>query len=200
MNSVDLQYKKMMPKFNKKIFLPLLLFFVLSIAIFTSFRFGWKANTISKKVVEKAPVATFVPVVENKLRTDIVTYAYSFLGAPYVPSGCSADGFDCSGFVYFVFQHFNIKTPRSSIDFENFGKTVAMGDIQNGDVVVFLSPTRPVIGHVGIVTKANGDSSEFIHSSSGKEMRVIISHLYQPGYKSRYFKAVDVLGEAGKSK
>lgn len=180
---------------NPRIILPLLLFLILSIAIFTSFHFGWKANERTEKTVKNVTAAALIPIDENKLRTDIVTYAKSYLGSPYVPSGCTAKGFDCSGFVNFVYAHFNIKTPRSSIDFENFGKTVGMGDIQNGDVLVFLSPTRSVIGHVGIVTKANGDSSEFIHSSSGKLMRVIISHLYQEGYKSRYYKSVDVITE-----
>lgn len=178
---------------NRNIYLPLLLFLVLSLAIFTSFRFGWNANSRLKNGVKDVSIAKIAHPISNSLRTDIVIYARSFLGTPYVPSGCSAKGFDCSGFVNFVYQHFYIKIPRSSIDFENFGKPVAMGDIQIGDIVVFLSPTRPVIGHVGIVTKANGDSSEFIHSSSGKEMRVIISHFYQPGYKSRYIKTVDVL-------
>lgn len=184
-----------MNKLNRKIFLPLLLFLILSITIFTSFHFGWKANEKTKKTVNTITAAAFTPTNENKLRTDIVAYAKSYLGSPYVPSGFNAKGFDCSGFVNFVYAHFSIKTPRSSVDFENFGKTVAMSDIQNGDVLVFLSPTRSVIGHVGIVTKANGDSSEFIHSSSGKLMRVIISHLYQEGYKSRYFKSVDVISE-----
>jgi cell wall-associated NlpC family hydrolase len=57
------------------------------------------------------------------------------------------EGFDCSGFVYFVFQHFNIKVPRSSVEYYNFGKEISIESVQRG-CVAFSSPTRNVIGHI----------------------------------------------------
>ena len=128
-------------------------------------------------------------------RDSIVAYGQSLLGTPYVYAGCSTKGFDCSGFVYFVFKHFKVDVPRSSKLYADFGKEVNIKHVQIGDVLVFKSPSSDAIGHVGIVTKANGMETEFIHSSSGKAMGVIISSLKQEGYKNRYIKAVDVLGD-----
>ncbi|MCK8141638.1 C40 family peptidase [Flavobacterium sp. I-SCBP12n] len=130
---------------------------------------------------------------ELSLRDKIINYGRGLLGTPYVAAGCSAKGFDCSGFVYFVFNHFNIKVPRSSSQFKNFGKEIAIEEVQKGDILLFLSPTRNVIGHVGIVTNPKGLDSDFIHSSSGSEMKVIVTSLKKPGYAKRFVKAVRVL-------
>jgi hypothetical protein len=127
------------------------------------------------------------------LRDSIVNFGMGFLGTPYVEAGCSKNGFDCSGFVYFVFQHFKIQVPRSSSEFENFGKEIPIDSVKKGDILVFLSPTRNVIGHIGIVTNPKGKESDFIHASSGSEMKVIISSLKKEGYTKRFVKAVDVL-------
>jgi hypothetical protein len=127
------------------------------------------------------------------LRDSIVNYGMAYLGTPYIAGACSKNGFDCTGFVYFVFQHFKIQTPRSSSLFEHFGKEVPVDSVRKGDILVFLSPTRNVIGHVGIVTKANGMESDFIHASSSSAMSVIVSSLKQENYKRRFVKAIDVL-------
>jgi len=58
---------------------------------------------------------------------------------------------------------------------------------------VFLSPTRKVVGHVGIVINPKGKESDFIHATSGREMKVIITNLKKEGYNRRFVKAVDVL-------
>ncbi len=132
---------------------------------------------------------------DQSFRDSVVGYGQTLLGTPYVYAGCSTKGFDCSGFVYFVFKHFKVDVPRSSKQYADFGKEVNIKHVQIGDVLVFKSPSSDAIGHVGIVTKANGMETEFIHSSSGKAMGVIISSLKQEGYKNRYIKAVDVLGD-----
>lgn len=127
------------------------------------------------------------------LRDSIVSFGMKLLDTPYVDGACSKDGFDCSGFVYFVFQHFKIQIPRSSSQFKNFGKEISIDSVRKGDILVFLSPTRNVIGHVGIVINPKGNESDFIHASSGNEMKVIITSLKQEGYKRRLVKALDVL-------
>lgn len=127
------------------------------------------------------------------LRDSIESFGMELLGTPYVEAACSREGFDCSGFVYFVFRNFDIQVPRSSSQFEDFGREVSIDSVRKGDVLVFLSPTRNAIGHVGIVTNANGMESDFIHASSSKEMKVIISSLKQEGYSRRFIKAVNVL-------
>ncbi len=127
------------------------------------------------------------------LQDSIVAFGMEYLGTPYVAAGCSKDGFDCSGFVYFVFEHFDISVPRSSSGFANFGTEIPIEEVQKGDILVFLSPTRNEIGHIGIVSKPDGKSSDFIHASSGREMKVIITNLTNKGYTRRFVKAVRVL-------
>ena len=127
------------------------------------------------------------------LRDSIVNFGRQLLGSPYAAAGCSAAGFDCSGFVFYVFKHFSIEVPRSSSLYKNFGTEVPIGDVQIGDVLVFKSPTRNAIGHVGIVTKPNGMETEFVHATSGKAYQVAVSSLKLDGYKNRFIKAVDVL-------
>jgi len=127
------------------------------------------------------------------LRDSIVSYGMKLLGTPYVGGACSKNGFDCSGFVYFVFRHFNIKVPRSTSQYGDFGKEIPIDSIRKGDILLFLSPTRNVIGHVGIVTNPKGKESDFIHASSGSDMKVIITSLKQERYKRRFVKALNVL-------
>lgn len=127
------------------------------------------------------------------LRDSIVDFGMELLGTPYVVAASGKDGFDCSGFVYYVFQHHNIHVPRSSPQFGHFGKEIPIENVRKGDVLVFLSPTKNVIGHVGIVTNAKGMESDFIHASSGRDMKVIVTSLKNEGYARRFVKAVDVL-------
>jgi len=135
--------------------------------------------------------------IENKssLRDRVDVFGKDLLGIPYSYAGTSREGFDCSGFIYYVFKNFDITVPRSSSQFADFGEEVAIDQIQKGDILVFLSPTRDEIGHLGIVTNPKGMETEFIHASSGKEMQVMISSLKQPGYNRRFVKAVRVIEE-----
>jgi hypothetical protein len=57
---------------------------------------------------------------------------------------------------------------------------------------LFLSPTRKVIGHIGIVSNAKGKESDFIHASSGRAMKVVITSLATEGYTLRFVKAIRV--------
>ena len=134
------------------------------------------------------------PMIKNaSLRDSIVNFATRLSGRPYVAGGCNKNGFDCSGFVFYVFQHYKIQLPRSSSQFENFGKEIPIDKVKKGDILVFLSPTRNEIGHVGIVINPKGKESDFIHASSGSEMKVIVTSLKKEGYTRRFVKAVDVI-------
>ena len=148
---------------------------------------------ISDNISRKSTTETPKIAKNESLRDSIVAFGKQFLGTPYVVAGCSKDGFDYSGFVYFVFQNFSIDVPRSSSGFENFGQEIPIEDVKKGDVLVFLSPTRNAIGHIGIVSVANGKNSDFIHSSSGREMQVITTNLANSGYAKRFVKAVKVI-------
>lgn len=148
-------------------------------------------EVLDKPVVDSPQVDLTYPKVT--LGDSIEQFGKEFLGVPYVYGGTSKEGFDCSGFVYYVFDNFEIKVPRTSAGFENFGQEIPIDSVRKGDILVFLSPTRDEIGHVGIVTNPNGMESEFIHASSSKEMQVMISSLKQPGYQRRFVKAIRVM-------
>jgi cell wall-associated NlpC family hydrolase len=129
-------------------------------------------------------------------RAALISFARKYMGTPYCPGGSSPkSGFDCSGFVYFVFRNFKISLPRSSREFKDIGTDLKPEEFREGDVVVFYSfRNKTRIGHVGIICEANGMQSKFIHSSSGKVKGVVISELGSPNYKKRFYRCVDVIG------
>jgi cell wall-associated NlpC family hydrolase len=59
----------------------------------------------------------------------IVRMAQSFVGTPYVWGGTSPDGFDCSGFVQYVYQKMGVNLPRISADQARAGKRVGIGHL-----------------------------------------------------------------------
>ncbi|KOS05151.1 glycoside hydrolase [Flavobacterium akiainvivens] len=127
------------------------------------------------------------------LRDSVVAFAKKYMGIKYCYA--SADpkkGFDCSGFVNYVYKHFNIDLPRSSSGFKSLGKPLKPADFKVGDVLVFYGyRDKNHIGHVGIVCEANGMQSKFIHASSGSEMAVTISELGSDMYTRRFYKCVN---------
>jgi cell wall-associated NlpC family hydrolase len=134
---------------------------------------------------------------ETVSRSELISFAKSFLGTPYrYGSSNPKKGFDCSGFVNFVFNHFKIKLPRSSMEFKSIGTDLHPEEFKEGDVLVFYGfRNKDRIGHVGIICEANGMKSKFIHSSSGKVKGVIISELGSEMYTRRFYKCVDVIAK-----
>lgn len=125
----------------------------------------------------------------------LIAFAKKHLGTRYCYANCTPQkGFDCSGFVYYVFGHFNVKVPRASMDYEKQGKVVPIDSARPGDVIVFtgtnIKNRKP--GHVGIVLSHPGEEMKFIHSSSGKKANgiIITSYATSPYYKKRFIKVV----------
>lgn len=125
-----------------------------------------------------------------------MAFSKKYLGAPYRTGGISPEkGFDCSGFVRFVFNNFHILLPHSSMAYNKIGKTLKPEEFRVGDVLVFYGfKDSERIGHVGIICEANGMKSRFIHSSSGRVRGVVISDLGSEMYTRRFYKCVDVIG------
>lgn len=135
------------------------------------------------------------PATDTASAGAIVQYAYQYVGIPYkYASANPAEGFDCSGFLYHVFNHFNIDVPRSSKDYMNFGKKISTAQLKPGDFIVFTGTdsTIRVGGHVGLVIQKNGNDVQFIHASSGKANGVTISPL-AGYYQTRYLSGVRIL-------
>ncbi len=112
----------------------------------------------------------------------IVETARQYLGCAYVYGGMSPSGFDCSGFVNYVYAECGYDNlQRVADDIAREGQWVAKEDLQPGDIVCFHNAGSSYIGHVGIYI-GNG---EFIHASTTKT-GVIISSLDSDWYVARY--------------
>lgn len=147
---------------------------------------------------ESTSEISLIQKTKDKIERDsIISYAQQYMGIPYLYAGNTPNkGFDCSGFVSYVFQHFNINLPRSSSGYKNIGEKLAPGDFKIGDILVFYGyKNKTIIGHLGIICEANGMQSKFIHASSGKAGSVTISELASEHYSNRYFKCINVLPE-----
>ena len=130
------------------------------------------------------------PPSSSKDTSSVTAYAKSFLGTKYVYGGSSpSSGFDCSGFVCYVFNKFGVSLSRSSSGMASNGVFVEKSNLQPGDIILFSGSRGGGIGHVGIYI-GNG---QFIHSSSGKSMQVKISSLSESSYSRRYVTARRVL-------
>ncbi len=100
----------------------------------------------------------------------VTSYARSLIGVPYKYGGTSPDtGFDCSGFVGYVFRHsIGISLPRSAPQISRQGQPVKLAQLREGDLV-FYDTNHHAFSHVGIYL---GDD-RFIHApSSGGSVRI----------------------------
>lgn len=124
-------------------------------------------------------------------RTQIIAYAKDLLGVKYVYGGTSRKGFDCSGFVWHVFNHFGIKLNRVASDQATQGTKVSKSNLQPGDLVFFdTNGGMNHINHVGIYI-GNGS---FIHASSGsKAKKVVISDISSGFYNGCYMTGRRIL-------
>jgi peptidoglycan endopeptidase LytE len=119
----------------------------------------------------------------------IITYSKKFLGVRYVWGGSTAKGFDCSGFVKYVFKHFGISLNRTSRSQASQGLKVKKANLKAGDLVFFdTNGGLNRINHVGIYI----GGGKFIHSSSSHK-GVVISSLNKGFYSKTYMTARRIL-------
>ena len=149
------------------------------------------SSFLSKSIV-------FHALPKDSIQVDsLLAFCKKQLGTNYKYASCSPNsGFDCSGFVYYVFSHFNVNVPRSSSEFNTAGKTIHPDSCKIGDVIVFTGTDAKnrAPGHVGIVISNFGEELQFIHSSSNKKHSgvKISSYKESPYYEKRFLKFVRV--------
>jgi cell wall-associated NlpC family hydrolase len=117
----------------------------------------------------------------------IVNFAENYLGYPYVWGGTSPDtGFDCSGFVKYVFAQMGYSLSRTAAQQTTNGYSVT--DLEVGDLVFFNGTysSNTAASHVGIYI---GDN-QFIHAASGG---IKITSLSEDYYAARYVGARRVI-------
>lgn len=117
------------------------------------------------------------------LQSQIVAYAHTFLGLPYVYGGNGPNSFDCSGLTKYIYKHFGYNINRTATQQLKNGITVSKENLQPGDLVFFNSEGTGVnrATHVGIYI-GNG---EFLHASN-KRLGVTITSLSDP-YRLRTY-------------
>ena len=120
---------------------------------------------------------------------EIATYALTFVGSPYSWGGNSpATGFDCSGFVQYIFSQYGYTTSRIANDVLADGKHVDPADLQPGDVLCFYSGNG-YVGHVGIYV---GDET-FVHAANSVS-GVVTTSLSTGYYATRGYEIRRIVG------
>lgn len=144
---------------------------------------------ISAKAVPARHINT-----RNANPDSVVDFAKTLIGTKYkYGSVIKEQGLDCSGFINYVFNHFNIQVPRTTVDFTNAGMPIPLVDSREGDLILFTGTdtTGWIVGHMGMITQNENGNIQFIHSSSGKSIGVIISSLSKY-YVTRFVKVIRV--------
>ena len=127
------------------------------------------------------PEKCALPVrVKERAYREMVSLVEASRGTRYQYGGTAPDGFDCSGFVQYLYStSFQMLLPRSSADLALLGTIVERRDLKRGDLL-FFSSNGNVVDHVGIFL---GDD-RFAHASSSQG--IAISTLHQHWYDSRF--------------
>jgi cell wall-associated NlpC family hydrolase len=130
----------------------------------------------------------------NTTPREVLSFSQTLIGIPYKYGSADPEhGFDCSGFITYVFNHFNIAVRRSSINFTNLKKEVAIEEAKPGDLVLFTGTNNTIrhVGHMGIITSNINNEVNFIHSTSGKAHGVTVTSLNKY-YMGRFLKVIMV--------
>jgi len=141
------------------------------------------AAAATRAPVVQASFAT--PAVANAWGDRLVSRAMTYLGTPYRYGGISPNtGFDCSGFVYYLYGAvFGQTIGRMPHEMVRQGTTVARGDLQKGDLVLF--GYRGTYTHIGIYAGNN----QFVHATH-RGSPVMVTSLDADYYNTRYLTAV----------
>ena len=122
----------------------------------------------------------------NYISRRIVQTSMEYIGVPYVFGGTTPSGFDCSGYVRYVFANAGIYLPRMADEQYEMGMPVSTDELVAGDLVFFTTYTYGA-SHVGIYL---GDGN-FINASSSRG--VAIDSLYSSYWGSCYIGARRVI-------
>jgi len=126
-------------------------------------------------------------------RKQLLKDAKVFKGGKYVWGGTTPQGFDCSGYVQYLYNKHNIHLPRTAWAQSQKGTPVDKNNLQKGDLLFFLTDrSRGIpVTHVGIYI---GDG-KFIHAAS-KKKGIIISPVHHGYYAEKFVSAKRVLNQS----
>ena len=133
------------------------------------------AQTYEVPLIIKNKVPARFVNTKNVSADELVDFAETLIGVKYkYGSMIKEKGFDCSGFINYVFNHFKISVPRSSVDFTNAGTEVPVKDSKRGDLILFTGSDAKsgVVGHMGIITENKKGELQFIHASESRGVMI----------------------------
>ncbi|KIL43102.1 C40 family peptidase [Jeotgalibacillus campisalis] len=116
--------------------------------------------------------------VSDSWLTDVLDIAGRQIGVPYVWGGASPDGFDCSGFIYYVFKEAGMEIARTTAE-DQHARAIPVDSPQAGDLVFFENTYKAGISHVGIYL----GNDQFIHANDGDGVQ--ISPLSNPYWQDK---------------
>ena len=116
--------------------------------------------------------------------TQVANLAQEYVGARYRWGGASPAGFDCTGFVKWVFSEFGVDLPRNEAGQLASGTSVAADDLHPGDLLVFANTYRRGLSHVGIYL----GQGRFVHAVD-ESHGVMVSDLWDGYWAPRFVGA-----------
>lgn len=132
----------------------------------------YKGYKFKNPILEEVDASGLVAEGMSKAeRTDLIHYAYEYMGIPYKWGGTDEAGFDCSGFTSHVFQRQGISLPRVASEQYKVSKTIRGKRAFMGDLVFFSEGKE--ITHVGILVNQPNEKKRMIHSGSTKGISVV---------------------------
>jgi len=123
-------------------------------------------------------------------KNKILNNAKKYLGGKYVWGGTQPKGFDCSGYVQYLYKKEGISLPRTAYAQSKVGRYVNRDELKRGDLLFFLTDKRRniPITHVGMYI----GNDKFIHAAS-KKKGIIISSLSKSKYNKIFVKAKRII-------
>ncbi|MES2799407.1 MAG: C40 family peptidase [Bacteroidota bacterium] len=120
-------------------------------------------------VKDSTLVVDTIPKKNSEQVDQIINFAKKYLGTPYRYGGTTPSGFDCSGFINYIFGNFGFSLTRTSYGLAEFGRNVKIADARAGDLIFFKgsSVSSTQVGHVGMVIEVGPGVLKFIHSANG---------------------------------
>ena len=111
---------------------------------------------------------------------NVVSYAESLIGVPYVYGGTTPSGFDCSGFVQYVYSHFGVNLPRTTTQQENCGTQIPVSQAQPGDL--YFWGNKGSAYHVAICI---GNGQYIAAPEPGQSVSIGSTQYFQPSFAVR---------------